>query len=149
MPRQAISPIGVSVVQRRAQMAEQIAKTAISGVGRVEEEMQHARSVAEAAIAEAAAASSRMESNVAHVVAQMEAKTVQAVTALAKRVHESVVETGGMHIAHCWICGPTVGTRNRSRYDGCGRDVRNEDKISCGRFARQNQGALRPKSRRF
>ena len=88
-----MSPIGVSVAQRRAQMAEQIAETAISGVGRVEEEMQHACSVAEAAIAEAATVSSRMESNVAHVAAQTEAKTAQVVMALAECVHKSVVET--------------------------------------------------------
>ena len=49
-------------------MAEQIAETAISVVERIEEEMRHARNVAEAAVAEAATTSSRMESNVAHVV---------------------------------------------------------------------------------
>ena len=84
-------------------MAEQIAETAISGVGGMEEEMRHAHSVAEAAIAEAAAASSRMESNIAHVAAQMEAKTAQAVMALAERVRESVVE-----IEACTLC--TVGS---------------------------------------
>ena len=92
-PRRVVSPIGVSVAQRRAQMAEQIAETAISGVGCMEEEMRHTRSVAEAAIAEAAAVSSCMESNVVHVVVQTEAKTAQAVMALAERVRESVVET--------------------------------------------------------
>ena len=55
--------------------------------------MRHARSVAEAPIATAAAASNRMESNVVHIAAQTEARTAQAVTALAERVHESVVET--------------------------------------------------------
>ena len=55
--------------------------------------MRQARSVAEAAIAEAAATSSRMESNVVHVAEQMEAKTAQAITAFAKHVRESVVET--------------------------------------------------------
>ena len=84
-------------------MAEQIAKTAISGVGRVEEEMRHACSVAEAAIAEATAASSRMESNIVHIVVQTEAKTVQAVTALAEHVRESVVETEA-----CMSC--TIGS---------------------------------------
>ena len=75
-------------------MEEQIAETMISGVGRVEEEMRHTRSVAEAAIAEgAAAASSHMESNMAHVAVQTEAKTAQAVMALAERVCKSVVET--------------------------------------------------------
>ena len=59
----------------------------------MEEKMRHACNVAEAAIAEATAVSSRMESNVAHVVVQTEAKTAQAVTALAKRVRKLVVET--------------------------------------------------------
>ena len=54
---------------------------------------RHARSVGEAAIAEAAAASSRMENIMVHVAAQIEAKTAQAVTAFAERVRESVVET--------------------------------------------------------
>ena len=74
-------------------MAEQIAETTISGVGHVEEEIRHARSVAEAAIAEAAATSSRMESNLVHVVAQAKAKTAQAVMVLVECVCESVVET--------------------------------------------------------
>ena len=74
-------------------MAEQIVEIAISGVGHVEEEMRHARSVAEAAIAEAATASYHMESNVAHVVAQMEAETTQGVMPLTEHVRESVVET--------------------------------------------------------
>ena len=73
-PRWVASSIGISVMQRPAQMAEQIAETAISRVGRVEGEMRHARNVAEAAIAEATAASSRMETNVVHVTAQTEAK---------------------------------------------------------------------------
>ena len=59
----------------------------------MEEEMRHARIVAETAIAEATVASSRMESNVAHVTAQTEAKIAQAITALVERVCESVVET--------------------------------------------------------
>ena len=66
---QAIFLRGVFVVQRHTQMAEQIAETVLRGVGRVEEEMQHAHSVDEAT-----ATSSRMESNVAHVVVQTEAK---------------------------------------------------------------------------
>ena len=74
-------------------MVEKIAETAIGGVGRVEEEMQHARSVVEAAIAEATAVSNRMESKLVHVVAQTEVKIAQAVMALDERVCESVVET--------------------------------------------------------
>ena len=76
-------------------MAEQIAEIAISRVRCVEEEMRHARSVAEATIAEAAAVSSRIESNVMHVAMQTEMRTAQAVMALTERVRESVVETEG------------------------------------------------------
>ena len=98
-------PIGISVVQRRAQMMKQIAEIAISGVGRMEEDMRHARSVAEAAIAKATAVSSRMESNVVHVTVRTEAKIAQVVTALAEHVHVSVVETEA-HTSH--IVGSVV-----------------------------------------
>ena len=62
----------VSVAQRRAQLATQTAESAMSGVECVAEETRHTHSVAEAAIAEAAAASSRMEQKVASVAGQAE-----------------------------------------------------------------------------
>ena len=61
VPRQVVPPMDVLVAQRRAQLATQTAESVMSGVGRVAEETRHACSVAEAAIAEAAAASSQME----------------------------------------------------------------------------------------
>ena len=70
--RRVVLPMDVSVARRRVQLATQTAESAMSGVGRVAEETQHARSVAEAAIAEVAAASSRMEQKVASIAAQVE-----------------------------------------------------------------------------
>ena len=83
----------VLVAQRCAQLATQTAESAMSGVGRVAEETRHVRSVVEAAIAEAAAVSSRMEQKVASVIAQAEKTAVQAVSELAEHVRETVVET--------------------------------------------------------
>ena len=56
------------------------------------EETQQARSIVEAAIAEAATVSSRIESNMGRVTAQTEATTVQAISSLAERVWETAVE---------------------------------------------------------
>ena len=52
-PRRTISPSRQSVAQRRAQIAEQKAESAFSGVGMVADRTHRAQSVAEAAIAEA------------------------------------------------------------------------------------------------
>ena len=51
--RQTISPSGLSVAQRRAQIAELKAESAFSRVGVVADQTRHAQSVAEVAIAEA------------------------------------------------------------------------------------------------
>ena len=47
------SPSGVSIAQRCIQMAEQLATSAMSGVGEVSQQVRHAHSVAEAAISKA------------------------------------------------------------------------------------------------
>ena len=46
--RRSLSPLGLSVAQRRAQLTEQVAESAMSGVGRVADETRRAREVAEA-----------------------------------------------------------------------------------------------------
>ena len=74
-PRRIASPIGVSDAQRRAQMAEQIAESAFSGVGQVADETHHAREVAEAAIAEARSVHSMVESRVAALSARANEST--------------------------------------------------------------------------
>ena len=45
--RRSLSPLGLSVAQCRAQLAEQVAESAMSGVGCVADETQGAREVAE------------------------------------------------------------------------------------------------------
>ena len=52
-PRRTISPSKLSVAQRRAQIAEQKAESAFSGVGMVADQTRYAQSVAEVAIVEA------------------------------------------------------------------------------------------------
>ena len=76
VPCRIMSQLDVSVAQRRAQLATQTAESAMSGVGRVAEETRHACSIAEAAIAEMVATSSRMEQKVASVAAQAEKTAV-------------------------------------------------------------------------
>ena len=51
--RRTISPSKLSVAQRHAQIVEQKAESAFSGVGMVADQTRYAQSVAEAAIAEA------------------------------------------------------------------------------------------------
>ena len=89
-PQRALSPLGVSVAQRRAQLAERITESAMSRVGRVTEETRCARGIVEAAIAEAKSVHGEVESRVASLAAQAEASTVQVVGALCKHVKEMV-----------------------------------------------------------
>ena len=51
-PRRTISPSKLSVAQRRAQIAEQKAESAFSGVGMVADQTRYAQSIAKAAIVE-------------------------------------------------------------------------------------------------
>ena len=51
-PQWVASPLGVSVAQRRAQMVERVAESAMSRVGQVVDATHRAREVAEAAIVE-------------------------------------------------------------------------------------------------
>ena len=52
-PRRTASPSKLSVAQQRARAAEEKAESAVSGVGMAADQTRYARSVAEAAIAEA------------------------------------------------------------------------------------------------
>ena len=92
-PRRIASPIGVSVAQRRAQMAEQIAESAFSGVGQVAEETRRAREVAEAAIAEARSVHGAVESQVAALSARADESTTHAVEVLTEQVRQTAAET--------------------------------------------------------
>ena len=92
-PRRIASPIGVSVVQRCTQMAEQIAESAFSGVGQVADETHHVRKVAEAAIAEARSVHGVVESRVAALSARADESTAHAMEVLSEQVQRTVVET--------------------------------------------------------
>ena len=88
-PRRVLSPVGLSVAQRRAQLAEQTAASAASGVGRVAEETRRVRELVEATTAEARSVRSEVESHVAQLAAAAEAsaaRTEERMTAEVKRV---------------------------------------------------------------
>ena len=73
-PRRSLSPLGVSVAQRRAQLAAQSAATPVSGVGRVAEETHYVRELVEATSAEAKSVRSDVERRVAILAAASEEK---------------------------------------------------------------------------
>ena len=87
-PCRSLSPLGVSVAQRRAQLAAQSAATAVSGVGRIEREARRVRELAEATSAETKSVRGEVESriatlaaaseeNVARVAAEVDAKVAK------------------------------------------------------------------------
>ena len=76
-PRRVLSPVGLSVAQRRAQLAEQTAATAASGVGRVAEETRRVRELVEATTAEARSVRGEVESHVAQMAAAAEANVAR------------------------------------------------------------------------
>ena len=92
-PRRIASPIGVSDAQRRTQMAEQIAKSAFSGVGQVADETRRAREVAEATIAEARSVHGAVESRVAALSVRADESTTHAVEVLTERMRQTAAET--------------------------------------------------------
>ena len=66
-PRRTASPSKLSVAQQRARAAEEKAESAVSGVGVVADQTRYARSVAEAAIAEAWSVRDEVTSKIAEV----------------------------------------------------------------------------------
>ena len=87
-PRRSLSPVGVSVVQRRAQLATQSAATAVSGVGRIERETSRVRDLAEATSAEAKSVRGEVESRIADLAAASQASASQ----LEERVTAQVTQ---------------------------------------------------------
>ena len=88
-PRRVLSPVGLSVAQRRMQLAEQTAATAASGVGRVAEETRRVRELVEATTAEARSVRGEVESHVTQMAAAAEAnaaRTEERMMAEVKRV---------------------------------------------------------------
>ena len=86
-------PLGIFVAQRHAQMAERKAKSALSGVGVVADQMRHAQYVAEAAIAEARSVRSEVESKVAELMHRADASTANAMNVLSSRVDQMTAQT--------------------------------------------------------
>ena len=87
-PRWPPSPLGLSVAQRRAQLVEQSAATAISGIGRVEAETRRVRELVEATSAEAKSVCGEVESRIATLAAAADASATRAVTEIAGQVEK-------------------------------------------------------------
>ena len=83
-PRRSPSPLGVSVAQRRAQLAAQSAATAVSGVGRIEAETHRVRELVEATSAEAKSVRGEVESRIADLAAASQASASQLGEQVAK-----------------------------------------------------------------
>ena len=88
--RRSQSPLGLSVAQRCARLAEQTALTAIFGVGRVEAETHCVHEMVEATKAEAKSVRGEVESHVATLVAAGDASAAHATKEIASRVKEVV-----------------------------------------------------------
>ena len=87
-PRRILSPVGLSVAQRRVQLAEQTVATAISGVGRVAEESRRVRKLVGAATAKARSVRGEVESRVAQMAAAAEASAARSVEHVAAEVEQ-------------------------------------------------------------
>ena len=85
-PRRSPSPLGVSVAQRRAQLAAQSAATAVSGVGRIEAETLRVRELVEATSAEAKSVRDEVESRIAELAAASQASASQLAGQMATQV---------------------------------------------------------------
>ena len=87
-PQRTISPSKLSVAQRRAQIAEAKAESTFSGVGVVADQTRHARSVAEAAIAEARSVHDEVSSNIAEVAQRSDVSVSNIVDVLTGKVQQ-------------------------------------------------------------
>ena len=83
----------MSVAQRRARMAEQIAESAFSGVGAVAQETRRVQSVAEAAVAKVRSVRGEVESKVAELTHRAEASVSQVANVLSGQVQQVAVQT--------------------------------------------------------
>ena len=84
--RRSLSPLGLSVAQRRVQLAEQIAAMVMSGLGCVEVETRCVREIVEATTAEARSVRDEVESRVASLVASVDASASCAAEEIAGHV---------------------------------------------------------------
>ena len=86
--RRSLSPLGLSVAQRCAQLVEQVAESAMLGVGCVADETRRAHEVAEAVIAEARSVHGEVQSKVASLTARANASTAHVIEVLTGCVQE-------------------------------------------------------------
>ena len=86
--RRSPSPLGLSVAQQRARLAEQSAATAISSMGRIEEETRRIREMVEATIAEARSVRGEVESRIATLAAVADANATRTAEEITSRVQE-------------------------------------------------------------
>ena len=87
-PRRTISPSKLSVAQRRAQIVEQKAESAFSGVGVVADQTRHAQSIAEAAIAETRSVRDEVSSRIAKVAKRSDVSVSNVADVLTGRVQQ-------------------------------------------------------------
>ena len=86
-------PLGMSIAQRCARMAEQIAGSAFYGVSAITQETRRAQSVAEATAAEARSVRGEVENKVAKLTHHAEASISQAANVLFSQVQQVVAQT--------------------------------------------------------
>ena len=82
------SPSGVSIAQRRIQMAEQLATSAMSGVGEVSQQVRHGHSVAETAISKMLILRKSVEEEIAQICARANASASNVAHALSSRIDQ-------------------------------------------------------------
>ena len=87
-PRRTISPSKLSVAQRHAQIVEQKAESAFSGVGMVANQIRYAQSVMEAAIAKARSVRDEVASRMAEVAKRSDVSVSNVADILTGKVQQ-------------------------------------------------------------
>ena len=87
-PRRAASPLGVSVVQRSAQLAERTAESAISGVGQIADAVRIARAEAAMAAANVQSAIGTVQTLATSLSAHMDVATAKAMSEMEARMQQ-------------------------------------------------------------
>ena len=91
------SPSGVSITQQRMQVAEQLATSAMSGVGEVSQQLRHAHSVAEIVISEARVVRKAVKEEMAQICAGADASASNVAHELLSKINQ--VAAGAKQIA--------------------------------------------------
>ena len=94
-----ISPLGISIAQRRAQLAANLAASAASGVGQVAASVDATRNVAETALATATATQDSIEETIREHVQQTRVETSQAVDDVVHRLATEITAAASGSVA--------------------------------------------------